>query len=575
MIRSKTQNIIFQFLLLVLLFFLGVSFVAFRIYDKKQRLFIQSKHEQVKKSIYIACSLESKQLRQIILDYTRRNDFVSFIEKMDLGWAKLNLEPLISNHSVDAVWVYDTRYTNKYFNSQDIYNKLKACDFEKCIFDSLNNEKFINYYLQTSYGVLEVFGATIYPSTDSKKTSKPKGYFFIAQLIDKNLLNNIAQVTETQISLVDDSLTDRRERHKIVVNIPFKTPDKKVVKFLRGEKYLDFINEYNKFSLELIVLFYLSSMVIFISLLLVTSRWVIRPLKIVERILETYDIKKTDALNKFGSEFKEIGQLISSYISQKNSLEILKDKAEESDRLKSAFMANISHEIRTPLNGVLGFSELLCKTNPSEEIADSYRKIIKSCSNDLMRLVSDILDYSKIESGQLILINDAFNVEYLLIELTNHYDNNIISLSQKGVNLIFKNAGGSLEINVDKHRLKQILINLINNAIKFTEKGTIEVNYYYENQQLVFYVRDSGIGISQEQLQIIFERFWQAAPPKSKIYGGTGLGLTLCKGLVTLMRGDIYVESILGIGSTFVVKLPVEVIQREKINEKDTLQQIL
>jgi signal transduction histidine kinase len=494
---------------------------------------------------------------------------------MDSGWAKLNLEPLISNHSVDAVWVYDTNYTNKYFIGQDLCNEFNVCDFEQYVFDSLNNENLIHYYIQTKKGTLEVLGATILPSIDYKKTVKPKGYFFIAQLIDKNLLDNIAQVTGTQISLVDDSLTDKQERHKIAVNIPLKSADKKVIKFLHGEKYLDFINEYNRFSLELILLFYLSTMVIFISLLIVISRWVIRPLKIVERILETYDIKKTDDLNKFGSEFKEIGQLISLYISQKNSLEILKDKAEESDRLKSAFMANISHEIRTPLNGVLGFSELLCKTNPSEEIADSYRKIIKSCSNDLMRLVSDILDYSKIESGQLILINEVFNVESFVIELTNHYDKNIISLSQKGVNLIFKKSGGSFEINGDKQRLKQILVNLINNAIKFTEKGTIELNYYFENQQLVFYVRDSGIGISQEQLQIIFERFWQAAPPKTKIYGGTGLGLALSKGLVTLMGGDIYVESILGIGSTFVVKLPVEVIQRKRVNENDTPKQII
>jgi len=566
MIRSKTQNIIFQFLLLVLLFFLGVSFIAFRIYDKKQRLFIQSKHEQVKRSIYIACSLESKQLRQIIFDYSRRNDIVNFIEKVDVGWAKLNLEPLISNHSVDAVWVYDAKYANKYFISQDLCNELKDCYFEQYVFDSLNNKEYINYYIQTPNGILEVFGANILPSNDYRNTAKSKGYFFIAQLIDKKLLDNIAQVTGTQITLVDDSLSDRQERHKIAVNIPLKASDKKAVKFLHAEKYLDFISEYNRFSLELIVLFYLSTMIIFISLLIVTSRWVIRPLKIVERILETYDIKKTDDLNKFGIEFKEIGQLISLYISQKNSLEILKDKAEESDRLKSAFMANISHEIRTPLNGVLGFSELLCKTNPSEEIADSYRKIIKNCSSDLLRLVNDILDYSRIESGQLILINDVFNVESLVMELTNHYDNNIVSLSQKGVNLIFKKSGGSFEINGDKQRLKQILVNLINNAIKFTEKGAIELNYYFENQQLVFYVRDSGIGISQEQLQIIFERFWQAAPPKTKIYGGTGLGLALSKGLVTLMGGDIYVESILGIGSTFVVKLPVEMIDEVKIN---------
>lgn len=227
-------------------------------------------------------------------------------------------------------------------------------------------------------------------------------------------------------------------------------------------------------------------------------------------------------------------------------------------------MANMSHEIRTPLNGILGFSELLCKTDPMVDTADSYRKIIKNCSNDLLCLVNDILDYSKIEAGQLTLLNDIYNAESFISDLANNFESRMESLSQRGVKLGFNNMGELKEIYTDRHRLKQVMVNLINNAIKFTEEGFIEVGYIITDKHLIFYVKDTGIGISEELQQVIFQRFWQAAQPKSKVCGGTGLGLAISKSLVNLMGGDIRVDSKVGKGSTFFVELPIEVIRLKK-----------
>jgi len=230
-------------------------------------------------------------------------------------------------------------------------------------------------------------------------------------------------------------------------------------------------------------------------------------------------------------------------------------------------MANMSHEIRTPLNGILGFSELLCKTNPSEEAIESYRKIIRNCSNDLMRLINDILDYSRLEADQLVLHDDLFEVDAFISELSSSFESKAELLLSKSIELSFKSTGELIVVKLDKYRLKQILTNLIGNAIKFTEKGIIVVDCFTKESKLVFSVRDTGIGISEEQQQIIFKRFWQAAQPKSKLYGGTGLGLAISQGLAKLMGGEISVISKVGVGSTFYIEFDIDLIRVKNPSE--------
>jgi signal transduction histidine kinase len=343
------------------------------------------------------------------------------------------------------------------------------------------------------------------------------------------------------------------------VNIikPLKIQGSNKYRYLVFEKELPFIEQFNRFSLEFLGLFLLAMVGFIVVFLLLTNRWINKPLKIIEETLELDDISKTKGLDKFGSEFVEIGSLISLYITQKKSLEELKNKAEESDRLKSSFMANMSHEIRTPLNGIVGFSELLCSSNTNDETTENYKKIIRKCSNNLMRLISDILDYSKLEAGQLVINKEEFSTESLFTELSNHYESKAETLIQKGIHLIFKKTGGEIVFKSDKQRIKQILTNLISNAIKFTEHGAIEVDFYTDGKNIVFTVMDTGIGISEEVQQVIFERFWQASQPKTKLYGGTGLGLALSKGLVELLDGKISVKSKLGYGSIFSIEIPL------------------
>jgi signal transduction histidine kinase/CheY-like chemotaxis protein len=237
-----------------------------------------------------------------------------------------------------------------------------------------------------------------------------------------------------------------------------------------------------------------------------------------------------------------------------------KEKAEEKERIKSAFLANIIHEIRTPMNAVRGFAELLKTPYLAEENKDKYVQIICQCTDNLLNLVNDLLDISKIEAKQLAIIEREGNLKDLFDELFELFDNPLIEFKSENVKLksyIGLNQEMCL-INADFIRLRQILINLIANALKFTEKGHVIFGCcLVDNKTLCFYVDDTGIGIHPEKLSTIFEPFRQINDLNSASnLTGTGLGLTIVKSLVELMNGKVWVESIHGTGSRFYFTLP-------------------
>ncbi|MBK8808591.1 MAG: response regulator [Bacteroidales bacterium] len=247
-------------------------------------------------------------------------------------------------------------------------------------------------------------------------------------------------------------------------------------------------------------------------------------------------------------------------------LKIAKEKAEESDRLKSAFLANMSHEIRTPMNGILGFSELLSKPGLTDERKVYYSKIVNECCNQLLNVVNDILDISKIESGIIDIKNEKVNVNNLINDLYTFYKP---QTSNKNISLFINKELSEYqsEISTDKNRLRQILMNLVNNAIKFTTTGHIKFGYYYENKYLKFFVEDTGIGIDKDKHTIIFEHFRQVETNLAKNYGGTGLGLSISQKLVEVLGGEIGIESEINKGTTFWFTIPYNPIKKNIISQ--------
>jgi PAS domain S-box-containing protein len=272
------------------------------------------------------------------------------------------------------------------------------------------------------------------------------------------------------------------------------------------------------------------------------------------------DKKKAEKIvlenDKLLKEQNEEYQALNEELTSLN-LELLeaKQRAEESDKLKTAFLANMSHEIRTPMNGIMGFSGLLAKNNLAKEKKQKYIEIIKQNSHQLLSIINDLVDISKIEAGQIDIEEDEVRLDLLSRSLADLYYQKAID---KNIDFYLDNKGVDILIKTDETKLRQILINLLDNAFKFTHKGEIKFGYEVKDSFIEFFVSDTGIGIDKESTAIIFERFRQVEITSARKYGGTGLGLSISKAYIEKMGGKIWVDSEIDKGSTFVFTLPLE-----------------
>jgi len=234
-----------------------------------------------------------------------------------------------------------------------------------------------------------------------------------------------------------------------------------------------------------------------------------------------------------------------------------KEKAEESDRLKSAFLANMSHEIRTPLNSIIGFSELLGDPDFDEEQKDEFRQTIVDNGNNLLVIISDIMDFSMLEARQMKIRKEVISTKKLLNELLNDFSKKA-NLKKIEFRIDQSLYNPDIQIESDSYRIKQIFNNLIGNALKFTKKGFVEIGFQLKDEVVTFHVKDTGIGIDPAYHQSIFERFRQVDLAKTRKYGGNGLGLAISKNLAELLGGNIWVESEPDKFSNFFFTIPVK-----------------
>ncbi len=278
------------------------------------------------------------------------------------------------------------------------------------------------------------------------------------------------------------------------------------------------------------------------------------------------DITKETETRKELEKYKiHLEQLI---IDRTKELVIAKERAEESDKLKTSFLANLSHEIRTPMNAIIGFSDLLADPDLTTDQREEYIQLISTSGNELVHLIDDIIDLSKIETNQIRISKTETKINDLLNKIHSYYlnllgkDNSNISLK---LNI---DEDNDYIINTDKFRLKEILSKLVDNSIKFTEKGEVEIGYSIENESIRFYVKDTGIGIPKEKQNLVFKKFWKDEA-MIKLRRGTGLGLSIAEKFVELLNGKIWFDSDEK-GTIFYVTIPAEdiIIDKQKKNNR-------
>lgn len=274
---------------------------------------------------------------------------------------------------------------------------------------------------------------------------------------------------------------------------------------------------------------------------------------------------RMDLNNKIDIATRKLTKVVAELRENNRELAIARDQAQNADRVKSQFLANISHEIRTPINGIKGFVNLLSHSGLKQE-QKRYTNIINQSTQDLSNIISEVLDLAKIESGKIELYETEFDI-YELVESTR--DGLFTVAMEKDIDLyLIIYSDTPRTVIGDPSRLKQVLVNLIGNAIKFTDDGYVAIRIYLEDQQdklvtIKFDIQDSGIGISVQDQQTLFDAFTQIESDNNRRFSGTGLGLTIAKNLSLIMQGDISIQSELGSGSLFSVVLPFKQVEQE------------
>lgn len=287
-------------------------------------------------------------------------------------------------------------------------------------------------------------------------------------------------------------------------------------------------------------------------------------------------VRDITARKQAEEELKKAHDLLEQRVEQRTKqLEEAKEKAEASDQLKTAFLANMSHEIRTPMNGILGFADLLKDNTRSEQSKREMIEMIDNQGRHLLQIINDIIDISKIESNQLKIVPIACHINQLIKELYTLFTAEIKTREEKPVELNYhvELADNQAYIIIDDTRLRQVLSNLISNALKFTARGIINFGYkcltVNTKKYLYFFVEDTGIGIPKDRQALVFERFRQSDDSHTRQYGGTGLGLAISRGIVNLLGGDLSLESDGKTGSCFTFSIPHQIA--EHMQQDDAL----
>ncbi len=543
--------------------FLALYAVLFYFTYQQQKQISRNVNEQFDREINALMELNSESYVSLIQEMSFWDELVNFVSNKDLKWFNNSLAYLVDTNRVDYL---DTYNLESEFIAKVSTTKITSENFiPKEIFPILYKNKIIKFNLKIPEGFVQVYGATIHPSEDPfKNKTKPQGYIFLIKLIDSKYFQNLEKISSSQIDFLDSSKS--LESKYIYATKEIKDFNGKKITSLVFKRPINVNFSTTKIVLGII---FLASIIIFTIFFYYARKWSKSPIKLIKEVLSG-DVFAIDKLKKIPGEFRHIGKLFEENQNQKLQLQKSKAKVEESDNLKSAFLMNLSHEIRTPMNAIIGFSDLLSNEEISEKDKNEYINIIKSSGRNLIDIIDDLVEMSRIDTNLVAPNLSNINLENM-IQATFE----AVSVTNKKENLEFKlikpKSNLSKNITTDVTKLSQILVNMLDNALKFTDDGFVILDYDFDeiNKKINFEVKDSGIGISDEFKTKIFKRFSKTNTHTISANEGLGLGLAISKAYIDMLGGEISLQSQVGIGSNFKFWIPLqyEILETNKVIE--------
>ncbi|HEX2866259.1 MAG TPA: ATP-binding protein [Ignavibacteriales bacterium] len=576
--KQVRYRIIFFLALIYLMFLAGMILIHKSELRKVSSLIEQTRQER-NALLGKVIGLQGKGLESYVYDYSYWDDMLKFANKVDHPWAVINIDNVMPTFNVQCFWLFNTKLDQVYSANTISSKELERFPIGKEVLAGIFAKKWFNhFFIKSSEGVFEVRTAPLQSGSDVKRESQPGGYLIAARQWSADYMQELSELMAGKVVFIrpqDETLELGRQAENqftVVTTTRLMGWDKKPVAALKYSSESEVLHKLLDASNTQMTLNIVFGLTILGAVSFFLIYFIGLPLKLIVGSLRLSNPFVLRNLKNKQNEFGTLASLIISSFEHEKKLKKAKEEAESANKAKSMFLANMSHEVRTPMNVIIGFAELL-KQQLHDKKNLEYLSGIDASARSLLVLINDILDLSKIEAERIEIRREPVSPQNLLNEISRIFTT---ILRQKGVAFNLEiHPGVPGLVLLDEIRLRQILFNLAGNAVKFTEMGSVTIRLRGENRpqdssmvDLYFEVTDTGIGIPEDQFELIFEVFRQREGQSTKKYGGTGLGLTITKRLIEMMNGTISVESRLGKGSTFRFNLPgVEILQGEGICE--------
>ncbi len=562
-----------------------LSLVLALIFAKqRQNAYQESILEQKNYSVDVALKKNNDYLAKFALDYTLWDELSNFANGKISGWEQDNINTLLSTSQIKYVWVFNSDQELVYSIQDTALAKVDVPIPSISILKMLDTEanmpnRFCSFYKKVASDIIEIAGATIHNSSDTKRQNKPNGYFFIARLVDKESLFDLEIITNSKVSIHPSSYTQEAGKHETVVLKNLNDWQDKPVAVASFVSTDDFAKTEDFYNLITTIVFIVCMIINIIILTIFVKKSITNPLNKISESLDKGNLKSIKELIDEPTEFGEIARLIKDFLAQKEALEkanaqlidnnhkieehmeqIAKQnlELEELNSTKDKFFSIIAHDLRNPFGVILATTEFM--TNPDyhltmEEIMD-FSKDVNDSAKMLFNLLENLLTWARSQKGTiqyqpetLLAEEIAANTKFLLAPQAN----------DKGIRIDLE-IPKKLKVLADKNMLTTILRNLVSNSIKFTNEGgeiIIKAELLESKNGIVFSVKDTGVGMTPDQIRKLFRIDVHCSTCGTKHEKGTGLGLILCKEFVEKHNGNIWLESELGKGSNFKFLLPI------------------